>query len=110
MTASGRHASLCAHLCVAHERKFTMKRIALAALLLLTVVCPTTQTTAPPAEAAAANLADPQRNEVTVYVTDTGTKYHRAGCVHLRRSSHSLSLSEAKRRGYEPCKVCKPAR
>ena len=87
-----------------------MKRIALAALLLLTLVCSTTQTTAPLVKAAVANLANPQRNEVTVYVTDTGAKYHRAGCVHLRRSSHPLSLSEARRRGYEPCKVCKPAR
>jgi hypothetical protein len=87
-----------------------MKRIALAVLLLLTLAWSAPQPAVLPVEAAAANLADPQRNEVTVYVTDTSTKYHRAGCIHLRRSSRPISLSEAKRRGYEPCKVCEPTR
>jgi hypothetical protein len=55
---------------------------------------------------------DPQRDElkVTVYVTRTGEKYHRASCQHLRRSSIPMSLSEAKRAGYTPCKVCRTAR
>lgn len=86
-----------------------MKRVALVALLFLALACSALQPTNT-LEASAASLTDPQRKEVTVYITDTGTKYHRAGCVHLRRSSHPLALSEAKRQGYEPCKVCKPAR
>ncbi len=57
--------------------------------------------------------SDPQnRSEArtTVYVTRTGEKYHRASCQHLRRSSSPMSLSEAKRAGYMPCKTCRPAR
>lgn len=44
----------------------------------------------------------------TVYITDTGEKYHRAGCQYLRKSSHPISLSEAKAEGYTPCSKCDP--
>lgn len=44
----------------------------------------------------------------TVYITKTGEKYHREDCSYLRRSSISIGLAEARARGYEPCKVCKP--
>jgi len=44
---------------------------------------------------------------VTVYVTRTGTKYHRAGCRYLARSQIPMSLKEAAAR-YGPCSVCKP--
>ena len=44
----------------------------------------------------------------TVYVTRTGTKYHRAGCRHLGRSSIPMALGEATSQGYEPCRVCNP--
>lgn len=44
----------------------------------------------------------------TVYITDTGSKYHRYGCRYLRQSCHSISLSSAKSRGYTACKVCDP--
>jgi len=46
--------------------------------------------------------------EVTVYITRTGKKYHRSGCRYLRKSCIPTSLTEAKRQGYTPCKVCKP--
>lgn len=42
----------------------------------------------------------------TVYITDTGSKYHRAGCRYLSQSSHSISLSNAKQMGYTACSVC----
>ncbi len=45
--------------------------------------------------------------EITVYITRTGQKYHRAGCSSLRRSMIPLSLNEAKKR-YLPCSVCSP--
>jgi hypothetical protein len=53
-----------------------------------------------------------QRDEsrATVYVTRTGERYHRGSCHHLRRSKFAVSISEAKRQGYTPCKVCRPAR
>ena len=43
----------------------------------------------------------------TVYVTRTGSKYHRSGCRYLRKSKIAISLEEA-RRSYEPCSVCNP--
>ena len=44
----------------------------------------------------------------TLYVTKTGTKYHRDGCRSLRKSRTPISLGDAKRKGYGPCKVCGP--
>lgn len=43
----------------------------------------------------------------TVYVTNTGTKYHSKNCRYLK-SSISISLSSALQRGYLPCSVCGP--
>lgn len=45
--------------------------------------------------------------DTVVYVTDTGSKYHRAGCSYLT-SSHSMTISQAESRGYEPCSRCDP--
>lgn len=41
----------------------------------------------------------------TVYVTETGSKYHAAGCRYLRRSSIPMRKSEAVKR-YSACSVC----
>jgi len=43
----------------------------------------------------------------TVYVTNTGAKYHRAGCSSLRHSSIPMALKDAAVR-YQPCKICSP--
>lgn len=45
---------------------------------------------------------------VTVYVTDTGSKYHRSGCRYLYDSSTPIPLSKAKAAGYTPCSRCNP--
>jgi competence protein ComEC len=50
---------------------------------------------------------DKKDNSQTVYVTETGTKYHLSGCRYLSNSSISISLSEARTK-YSPCSVCKP--
>jgi competence protein ComEC len=50
----------------------------------------------------------PSKNDVTVYITDTGDKYHKDGCRYLKKSKIPIKLSEAKAKGYEPCKVCAP--
>src|SRR5579859_2459918 len=42
----------------------------------------------------------------TVYVTNTGTKYHREGCRHLAKSMKAMTLEQAAK-NYEPCSVCK---
>ncbi len=43
----------------------------------------------------------------TVYVTDTGSKYHNAGCSYLK-SKHEIRLSVAIDMGYTPCSRCSP--
>lgn len=44
----------------------------------------------------------------TVYIGDTGTKYHRESCRTLKGNAHAISLDEALAQGREACKVCKP--
>ena len=46
--------------------------------------------------------------DVTVYTTKTGAKYHRTGCRYLSKSKIPISLKDAKARGYTPCSVCNP--
>ncbi|MDR1024880.1 MAG: thermonuclease family protein [Treponema sp.] len=53
--------------------------------------------------AAAENPAD-----ITVYITNSGEKYHRETCSSLRRSRIALRLEDAAESGYEPCGLCKP--
>ena len=49
-------------------------------------------------------------DKVEVYVTKSGEKYHRDSCSSLRKSKIAISLKEAKKKGYEPCKICNPPR
>ncbi len=44
----------------------------------------------------------------TVYITDTGEKYHSSGCSSLRKSKHAISKSSAISQGYSPCSRCHP--
>ncbi len=46
--------------------------------------------------------------EVTVYITDSGEKYHSKGCRYLKKSSIPISLEEAQVGEYTPCGVCHP--
>lgn len=43
----------------------------------------------------------------TVYVTNSGTKYHAEGCRFLAKSSRAIPLADARGK-FEPCKVCRP--
>lgn len=54
----------------------------------------------------AADLMDSTAS--VVYVTGSGTKYHRTGCRHLSQSSHPLTLQDALNNHYSPCSVCDP--
>ena len=47
-------------------------------------------------------------NSYTVYITNTGSKYHRGSCHYLRYSSYAISVNDARASGYDPCKVCNP--
>ena len=44
----------------------------------------------------------------TVYITNTGSKYHKASCRTLKYSMIKTTLQEAKADGYTACKICKP--
>jgi micrococcal nuclease len=61
-----------------------------------------------PSNVTAANPAQkPSSDSQIVYVTKTGSKYHRAGCRSLRKSAIPMSLKDAAAR-YSPCSVCNP--
>lgn len=42
----------------------------------------------------------------TVYITNTGSKYHRSGCQYLKKSQIGISLNDATARGYTACSKC----
>lgn len=44
----------------------------------------------------------------TVYITNTGEKYHVAGCRYLSQSKIAIQQKNAIAQGYGPCSVCKP--
>lgn len=44
--------------------------------------------------------------EPTVWIGETGTKYHRSYCRTLKGNKYEITLSQAKNQGREPCKVC----
>jgi hypothetical protein len=45
----------------------------------------------------------------TVYITNTGTKYHRSSCQYLSKSKIAMQVDSASQAGYTTCSVCKPA-
>jgi|WetSurMetagenome_2_1015567.scaffolds.fasta_scaffold03552_6 hypothetical protein len=44
----------------------------------------------------------------TVYVTETGSKYHSSGCSYLKKSSNPIDIKDAVGKGYTPCSKCNP--
>lgn len=59
-------------------------------------------------EGNSAQTTDTDITSTTVHITDTGTKYHRAGCSSLSKSDYEISLQDAKNAGYTPCSKCDP--
>lgn len=49
-------------------------------------------------------------SEITVYITETGNKYHRAYCQYLRESKIEITLDLAIAFGYSRCSICNPPR
>lgn len=49
-----------------------------------------------------------EADEITVYVTDTGHKYHKEKCSYLKLTKNKITLAEAIEDGYTPCLVCVP--
>lgn len=69
-----------------------MKRRLIALLLVFALLCPL--------------LAVGAAADYTVYITDTGEKYHNYGCRYLSESCRPISASSARAMGYTPCSVC----
>jgi micrococcal nuclease len=67
-------------------------------ILVICLIPFTAALAAPPADS---------REDITVYVTRTGSKYHTGDCSALSRSKIAVGLSEAAA-SYEPCSVCNP--
>lgn len=44
----------------------------------------------------------------TVYVTNTGEKYHKSSCHHLKKSKKEITLQKAIELRFTACSVCKP--
>ncbi len=47
-------------------------------------------------------------NSPVVYVTETGTKYHKNNCSYLSKSKIEITLEKAQDKGYTRCSKCKP--
>ncbi len=48
------------------------------------------------------------KNDITVYKTEAGQKYHRENCRYVKGKAIEIKLSRALYDGYTPCLVCKP--
>lgn len=46
--------------------------------------------------------------DLPVYITQSGEKYHRAGCESLLKSRILIKIKDARDKGFGPCKKCNP--
>lgn len=61
----------------------------------------------PPSDPLSGVEQEPVKNGEVVYYTDTGGKYHRAGCRHLAESKHETTLDDAvNNKHLSPCGIC----
>ncbi|PXV88425.1 DNA/RNA non-specific endonuclease [Lachnotalea glycerini] len=52
--------------------------------------------------------ASSDETSIEVHITNTGKKYHSAGCQYLSKSDIITTLDKAKASGLEPCSKCNP--
>lgn len=69
---------------------------------------PQTTTTKKPSTVIVPPSGTTDNQSVTVYITNTGEKYHTDGCQYLRKSKIEITLKDAKSQGYSPCSKCHP--
>lgn len=48
------------------------------------------------------------KNDIAVYKTSAGEKYHTENCRYVRNKEIEIKLSKAIHKGLQPCKVCQP--
>jgi len=84
-----------------------LKAFALVLFLMLSLaVAPLTSTAQPAAKLTTVGHRDKQ--EDTVYITNTGKRCHRGDCQYLSKSKIAIKRKDAEARGYTPCKVRRP--
>lgn len=42
----------------------------------------------------------------TVYIAETGKKYHKKNCVYVQKKSKEIDIKKAIKEGYKPCPSC----
>ena len=95
-----------------------MKKLLIPAvfLMLLTLAACTSQIVKsggvlePGTPAPTADIETAYKDEILVYITKTGAKYHSENCRHLSESKIPVSLEQALKQNKEPCSVCDPPR
>lgn len=80
-----------------------MKKLLLFLLILSFSLTPTF-----PAHRDLEHIAYVHPVQEVVYVTKSGSKYHKGTCHYLKKSKIKTTKTEAKNAGYSPCSVCKP--
>ena len=71
-------------------------------------VATTKETTAATTTAAETQAPVIDTGSDNVFITNTGSKYHRDGCRYLDESKIGISKADAIAQGYDACKVCDP--
>ena len=66
------------------------------------------QSAATPSSSTTAVQSASETTGATVYITDSGKKYHTDGCSSLTKSKVPIELEKAKAQGYTPCSKCNP--
>jgi micrococcal nuclease len=52
------------------------------------------------------SVSNTQSNEQLVFVTKSGTKYHKQNCSYLKSNGGSFDIKQAEMSGYGPCSKC----
>jgi PBP1b-binding outer membrane lipoprotein LpoB len=86
-----------------------MTSLIIIVFLFVGVGCSSNNTSAKPTENPQQTTQTVSQNvEQTVYKTNSGKKYHKAGCKYLSKSSIPVTKTEAINDGLTPCSVCNP--
>lgn len=92
-----------------NSKKYTCKVTVVDSNTSVTSPSPTPKPTATPSPTPVVDNTKDDNKSLTVYITKTGSKYHRNGCRYLSKSKISINLESAKA-AYSPCSVCNPPR
>ena len=86
-----------------------MKRISLVVIaVVLMAGCSSEPDKTTPKGKSATESKELDTKAETVYITKTGSKYHRGNCSYLKKSKITILKSKAIRSGFGACSRCKP--